>query len=263
MCTFLEIQDKLELRKDEIGISWTGQAGFAFKDSQGKIYHIDPYLSNVCSTTVGYHRVVPTPINASELKVDFIFVTHEHKDHLDDVSLPLIAKANKNLTIVAPPTCIDRLKELGIHPKRLISLQRGEDMKIGNTLVKAVIANHTDDSVGFVFKFGNLSFYITGDTTYSDNLIAVKEDHPNLMMPCINGRLGCMNICDAVRLTGHIQPDFVVPMHYGMFKENTADPNEFVRQAETSSGITKGMIINIGEWYAYSKRRGFTKYDFN
>lgn len=51
---------------------------------------------------------------------------------------------------------------------------------------------------------------------------------PDLMMTCINRRLGCMNIPDAARLTAHIQPKYAVPMHIGMFKENTANPKEFV-----------------------------------
>ncbi|MEX0720089.1 MAG: MBL fold metallo-hydrolase [Balneolaceae bacterium] len=261
MSTFSDIQQILDITENEIGIAWTGQAGFVFKDSDGKIYHTDPYLSNICSQTVGYHRVVPAPVSAAKITADYVFVTHVHKDHLDDDSLPVMAKANPGMKFVAPPSCISRMLELGINYGQLIPIQRGEEKKIGNSMVKAVLALHTDDSVGFVIKFGNLSFYITGDTTYSNELINIKKEQPNVMMPCINGRLGCMNISDAVRLTGHIQPNFVIPMHYGMFKENTANPEEFIRQAEASSGITKGMILKMGHWYSFSDKKGFTLHD--
>lgn len=66
-----------------------------------------------------------------------------------------------------------------------------------------------------------------------------------------------MNIADAARLNGHIQPQFAIPMHYGMFKENTADPDEFIRQAEAYSGITKGVILQQGTWYLFSRDQGF------
>lgn len=257
MSSFIDIQQDLVIGAEEVGISWTGQAGFAFKDAARCVYHVDPYLSNVCSQSIGYHRVVPAPVEAGEVVADFILVTHEHRDHLDDESIPAIAEVNPDLVFVGPPSCISRLLELGIAPERLVTIRRGQEKKIGHAVVKAVLARHTDDSVGYVLHFGDLRFYITGDTTYSDDLLAVTGEKPHVIFACMNGRLGCMNIPDAARLTGHIQPQFAVPMHYGMFEENTADPEEFVRQVEAYSGITKGVIVKRGEWYSFSKEQGF------
>lgn len=257
MNSFTDIQQQLEVNSGTVGISWTGQAGFAFKDSSGLIYHIDPYLSNFCSQTIGYHRLTPPPVQAENVIADFIFITHNHKDHLDVPSLPTIAEANAEASFVAPSSCITDLEELGIASTQLISIRRGQQIKTGNISCRAVIAYHTDESVGYVLQFNNIVFYITGDTTYADDLVAIKEEEPDVMMPCINGRLGCMNIADAARLSGHIQPEFVIPMHYGMFKENTADPNEFVRQAEAYSGITTGVILQQGVWYLFNKNQGF------
>lgn len=256
MDSFTDIQQQLAVEQETVGISWTGQAGFAFKDSSGSIYHVDPYLSNLCSQTIGYHRITPAPVTAENVITDFVIITHNHKDHLDDESLPAITRANPDASFVAPPSCISYLRELGI-TSELIPISRGQQKKTGNMMLKAVTAYHTDDSVGYVLQFDDIVFYITGDTTYSDDLIAVKEEEPDVMIPCINGRLGCMNIADAARLNGHIQPQFVVPMHYGMFKENTADPDEFVRQAEAYSGITKGVILQQGMWYLFSRDQGF------
>lgn len=257
MSSFTDIQQQLTIDQGTAGISWTGQAGFAFKDSSGLIYHVDPYLSNLCSQTIGYHRIMPAPVKAKNVITNFIIITHNHKDHLDDESLPAIARANPGASFVAPPSCVSYLQDLGITSGRLIPISRGQQKKTGNIRLKAVTAYHTDDSVGYVLQFDDIVFYFTGDTTYSDDLIAVKEEEPDVMMPCINGRLGCMNIADAARLSGHIQPEFVIPMHYGMFKENTADPDEFVRQAEAYSGITKGVILQQGAWYLFSRDQGF------
>lgn len=218
---------------------------------------MDPYLSNVCSQSIGYHRVVPPPVEPSGVVSDYILVTHEHRDHLDDGSIPEIAAKNPLLTLIGPPACISRFLELGISSERLVTVRRNQQIEIGNITVKAVLAYHTDDSIGYVLKFDDVTFYITGDTTYSDDLIAIADEKPDVMMTCINGRLGCMNIHDAVRLTGHIQPRYAVPMHYGMFKENTADPNEFVRQAEAGSGIVNGFVMKQGEWYIFGKKKGF------
>jgi L-ascorbate metabolism protein UlaG (beta-lactamase superfamily) len=188
-------------------------------------------------------------------------ITHEHHDHLDDGSIPAIAAANPELIFVAQPASIDCLEELGISPCQLVKIQRGESKKIGYINVKAVLAHHTKDSVGYVLQVDDLVFYHTGDTIYYNDLISVKEKHPHVMMTCMNGRLGCMNIPDAARLTAHIQPQFAVPMHYGMFRENTADPKEFVRQTEAYSGITKGFIMKQGKWYVFGEQEGFSLRD--
>jgi L-ascorbate 6-phosphate lactonase len=257
MSDFISKQQKLAIVSDQVGISWTGQAGFAFKDSSGLIYHVDPYLSNVCSQHIGYHRAVPAPVEAKDVVADFILVTHEHHDHLDDWSLPVIAETNPKAVFAGPPACISSFLKLDFSPERLITIQRGETKQIGNAIVKAILAYHTNDSVGYVLKFGNLTFYMTGDTTYSDDLIENVDENPDFLAACMNGRLGCLSIPDAARLSGHIQPSYAVPMHYGMFMENTADPKEFVRQAEAYSGITKGFIMEYGEWYLFSKEHGF------
>ena len=258
MGTFIEQQHSLRVKQGQIGLSWTGQAGFAFKDSQNVIYYIDPYFSNACSRYIGYHRSIPSPVKAGDVKADFLLFTHEHRDHLDPDSVPEIAEMNPTAKFVGPPSCISILKEMGIAAERLIPIRRGQVQKVGNINLYAVMAFHTEDSLGYVLDLEETKVYITGDTTYSDDLISTVDFKPDLMMTCINGRLGCMNIPDAARLTAHIQPEYVIPMHFGLFKENTADPEEFIRQAESYSGIVKGIILEHGSWYIFDKNKGFT-----
>jgi L-ascorbate 6-phosphate lactonase len=261
MSSFTAKQKDLRVTEESVGICWTGQAGFSFKDSGGLTYHVDPFLSNVCSRYVGYHRAIPAPVEAGEMEGDFFLFTHEHRDHLDTDSVPIIAANanNKNAKFIGPPACMTRLLELEINANRLIAIKRGESVKIGNIEVKAVYAEHTDDSVGYILSFSTLKIYITGDTEYSIKLIEIGKEKPEIMICCINGRLGCMNIADAVRLTSHIQPNIAVPMHVNMFIENTASADEYIRQVELHSGITKGFIMEHGAWYNYSRTEGFRK----
>jgi L-ascorbate 6-phosphate lactonase len=259
MSKFATVQNALRLASGTIGVCWTGQSGFSFKDSEGTVYHIDPYLSNISSRFIGYHRAIPTPVEAREIVGDYFIFSHEHRDHLDTDSVPLFAKNNPNSRLIGPATCISRLLELDIEPNRLITIEGGASKTIGNIELKAVPAYHTVDSVGYVLTFGEIKIYITGDTVYSDDLIAVSEDKPDLMMSCINGRLGCLNIADAVRLTSHIQPRIAIPMHIHMFIENTASADEYIRQVELHSGITKGFEMEHGLWYTYNRTEGLLK----
>lgn len=259
MSYFIDKQEGLVVSMGEIGISWLGQAGFAFKDTSGLVYYVDPYLSNICSKYIGYDRVIPTPVEAKDVVADVILFTHEHRDHLDPESVPFIAAKNPDAIFVGPPSCISILLELGISPERLIAMKRGDEKEIGSAKVQAVLACHTDDSIGYVFNFEGIKVYITGDTTYSDDLISIKNVKPDVILACINGRLGCMNIPDAARLTSHIQPSVAVPMHYGMFIENTASPEEYIKQVEAYSGITKGFVMEYGNWYLYCREKGFRR----
>ncbi|WP_099157008.1 MBL fold metallo-hydrolase [Virgibacillus ndiopensis] len=257
MLNFTQEQNQLQVQEGQLGIAWTGQAGFALMDSDNIIYHIDPYLSNACSKTIGYHRIIPAPSEAKNTKADFILFTHEHKDHLDPDSVPLISQFNPSSKLVGPSSCIKILRDMNISSTRLIKLDRGEGIQLGNLQLQAVMAIHTNDSIGYVIDLNGIKFYITGDTTYSDDLIGVTDWELDMMMVCINGRLGCMNIPDAARLTAHIQPKYAIPMHFGMFKENTANPKEFIRQVEAYSGIVKGYIMKHGHWYLFDKNDGF------
>ncbi|CAM3825772.1 MBL fold metallo-hydrolase [Cohnella lubricantis] len=259
MNRFATLQQLLKPKTGEIALSWTGQAGFSFKDASGLVIHVDPYLSNVCSRYVGYHRVIEPPASAEAWRGDRYLFTHDHRDHLDEESVPVIAANNPDALFYGPPSCISRLLELGLHPKRLITVRRGESKKIGDARIRAVLAVHTEDSVGYILTIGGTKVYITGDTVYSDELIGIAGDRPDLMMCCINGRLGCMNIEDAVRLASHIQPAIAVPMHVHMFAENTASPEEFVRQAKLHSGITQGIVMEHGVWYFYGQAQGWRK----
>src|SRR5690554_4573545 len=105
---FIERQAQLRIEENgQVGMAWTGQAGFAFKDVGGLIYHVDPYLSNACSRYVGYHRIIPPPVEAKDVKADFFLFTHAHRDHLDPDSIPIIAKANPEALFIGPSSCID------------------------------------------------------------------------------------------------------------------------------------------------------------
>ncbi|MBD2870940.1 MBL fold metallo-hydrolase [Paenibacillus arenilitoris] len=256
MTGFAETQHSLKPAPGSFALAWTGQAGFSFKDATGAVYHIDPYLSDICSRFVGYHRAIPAPVTAERIRGDYFLFTHEHRDHLDDDSMPAIAANNSDAMFIGPPACIDRLRGLGIASGRLVPIGRNESRTIGGIAIRAVLAVHTDDSVGYLLTIGECNVYVTGDTVYSDELIEVAKERPELMMSCMNGRLGCMNIADAVRLTSHIQPKFAIPMHFGMFVENTADPGEYMRQVELHSGVTKGFLMKHGVWYAYSSAEG-------
>ncbi len=88
-------------------------------------------------------------------------------------------------------------------------------------------------------------FYISGDTLYSPafavQVRALAAQPLDAAFVCINGRLGNMNATDAAALVAQLQPRVAVPMHYGLFAGNTADP--FVAACRTQGQQTRLMEI--------------------
>lgn len=56
------------------------------------------------------------------------------------------------------------------------------------------------------------------------------------MITCINGKLGNMDCESDARLAGEIGVKMAVPCHYGMFEDNTENPERF-RTALEGTGI--------------------------
>ena len=92
---------------------------------------------------------------------------------------------------------------------------------------EAVFADHTVPAVGVVVKHNGITMYFSGDTEYNEKLEEFKKYNIDIMFICINGKLGNMNVQEAIKLTKVINPKTGVPTHYGMFESNTEDPKKY------------------------------------
>jgi L-ascorbate metabolism protein UlaG (beta-lactamase superfamily) len=72
------------------------------------------------------------------------------------------------------------------------------------------------------------------------------------MLVCINGQYGNMNPEEAARLTHEIEPAVVVPMHWGLVAENTADPADFVKALADTGSQARPVVMSPGDLYVYS-----------
>jgi L-ascorbate metabolism protein UlaG (beta-lactamase superfamily) len=54
-----------------------------------------------------------------------------------------------------------------------------------------------------------------------------------------------MNAQDAIELTSQLNPKLAIPMHYGMFAENTEDPQIFLEGCRQK--IIKSIELTLGK----------------
>jgi L-ascorbate metabolism protein UlaG (beta-lactamase superfamily) len=161
-------------------------------------------------------------------------------DHLD---LDFIREMDwVGVTFFCPPSCKAALEQLGVPAAQVTAVQRGDFYDLSEFTLRAVYADHTHDSVGFVIGAAGVNLYITGDTLYGEGVGAGTA--ADVICCCINGKLGNMDAAQAVQVALRSGAALAIPNHYGMFAENTCDPLDFTRPAQASGLRTCTMQHN-------------------
>ena len=219
-------------------LTWLGQA--SFRVEAGLDLLLDPYLSDSVFAAEGLARLVPPPFLPEELAPELVLLSHHHLEHTDPQTLERLGGTPY---FAGPQSPCRLLEEIGISKKRMKPLSPGEVWQFKRLTVEAVSAKHSEDSLGFVLNIAGMRLYFTGDTLYHPAL-AEGRGELDLLMVCINGKLGNMTVEDAALLTAELKPKTVMPMHWGMFAENTADPQEF---AELVAKKVPDVVVEIPE----------------
>lgn len=223
-------------------IKWIGQSGYILHDGITEIC-IDPYLSNVVDRIAKRGRMVEAPFLAEELKSDVVICTHNHLDHVDIDAIPLMKK--EKMLFLAPDNAKNTLLECGVINYE--AFDEGTAAKIGDFELKAAFADHTVPAVGVIVKHNGITMYFSGDTEYNEKLEKLKDYNIDIMFICINGKLGNMNVDEAVQLTKIIKPKVGVPTHYGMFESNTEDPKNYTSRLSCGFEMEFGKEYNVLE----------------
>lgn len=228
-------------------ITWIGQSGYKLDDGNTCIL-IDPYLSDVVNKVANRPRMIDPPFTARDFKGDAVVCTHDHLDHLDVEAVP---DFDKNITIIAPPSCEKKLRELEREKIKILPI--GESVSVGNFTLTAVPAFHTVEAIGILLQWKEYKLYFSSDTLYDSRLAEMKRYKPDIMFICINGRLGNMNVEEAVQITRAVNPRVGVPTHYGMFESNTEDPKKYTSQIKNSFEMQLNTEYEIEEILEASK----------
>ncbi len=233
---------------------WLGQSGFLLQ-WQGKHLLLDPYLSDALTrkyakTDLPHIRMTELVIDPARLDfIDMVTSSHNHTDHLDAETLVPLLKANPGLKLLIAEANREFVAErLGINAAGPIGLNEGDSVaweRFKFTGVPAAHENIERDAhghcrfVGYVIQFGTWTLYHSGDTVRHDEIVSqLKNFSIDVALLPINGRksdrrvAGNLDAKEAVEFARQIGARLAIPCHYDMFSFNTADPQEFAREAE-------------------------------
>lgn len=211
---------------------WLGQGSFAYKFGK-KTVLVDPYLSDAITDLARSYPRILKPCDAAG---NYILTTHDHPDHFDPETI-CYAVLSEGMTIIGPHSCLMHYCRLELPAGNFIELNSGETTDPDGMRIIAIRAEHPygdgiDDAVGYLIEYEDLLLYHIGDSEYTEELAKRTCGlEPDYLIVPINGRWGNMNAAEAALLAGSTKAKTVIPMHYDLFVENTADPMEFVRQA--------------------------------
>jgi len=218
-------------------LTYHGHAVFEIKGSRHNIV-IDPFF------TGNTHA----KIKPSEVKADYIVLTHAHGDHLGDAFE--IAK-NNNATIIAVNELANYAAEKGCKAHNM-HIGGGYSFPFGR--VKFTIAHHGSSSpdgrymgepAGVVITIDGKSIYHAGDTGLFLDMKLIGEMTPLDAALVPIGDNFTMGIDDAVKAIEFLNPKLAIPMHYDTFDIIKADPQEFKRKVESIG--KKCRVVGFGE----------------
>lgn len=220
-------------------IRFLGQSGYVVKTEKNEII-IDPYLSDSVNRVAGRPRALPIPMRSQYINCDAVICTHNHLDHLDPDTVKDINSCQFFITTNEGKA---ELKKLGRSNVKALNI--GESIMVGDIEITAVFADHTVEAFGLIIKAENKTLYFSGDTLYNEKLFEIAEFKPDVTFICINGRLGNMNVTEALITAKKIGAKTNIPNHYDMFDSNSENPLLF------SENISGGKVLEFNKEYDF------------
>jgi L-ascorbate metabolism protein UlaG (beta-lactamase superfamily) len=232
----------------ETKIKWFGHAAFSITTPKGKVLLIDPWLNNPSNPEA---KIGNDPF-ASIPKVDYILLTHGHRDHVGDAVE--IAKKTGAI-LICNPELAGNLVKLADFPSKQAETDAimgiGGEIQIadGEVTVAMTPAVHSSsvfnpkatateaerayggNPAGYVVIVKNgPTIYHSGDTAYFKDMETIGEEYQiDLALLNIGGHFG-MEPRMAAKAAQSVRAKLAVPQHYATFPGITQNSDVFAAE---------------------------------
>ena len=224
-----------ETKAQETKLKWWGHAAFSVTMPKGKVLLIDPWLSNPSNPDVAAKK---DPL-AALTKVDYILLTHGHRDHVGD-AVEIAKKTGAML--ICNPELAGNLVKLADFPKERAEgdgiMGIGGEIQIadGEVTVAMTPAVHSSsvfnpkagpteperayggNPAGFVLIIRNgPTIYHSGDTAYFKDMETIGDSYAiDVALLNIGGHFG-MEPKMAAKAAQAVRARLAIPHHFGTF----------------------------------------------
>ena len=208
-----------------IKLTWLGHATFRIETPEGKTLYIDPWIAGNPMCPEAERNVK---------KADVLLCTHGHGDHIGDA-----VEVGKRLNPVAVgiyELCL-WLQKKGV--KQISPMNKGGTQTVAAVKVTMVHAVHScgiqdgdqiiygGEACGYVLEFSNgVKIYHAGDTNVFSDMAIIRDLYaPKIAMLPIGDHY-TMSPREAAYACKLLQPETVIPMHFGTFPLLTGTPEQ-------------------------------------
>lgn len=231
----LTVGSVYQVAAQETKVKWFGHAAFSITTPRGKVLLIDPWLKNPSNPDAKDGK---DPL-ASVPKVDYILLTHGHRDHVGD-AVEIAAKTGAIL--ISNPELAGNLVKLADFPGKQAATDAimgiGGEIQIadGEVTVAMTPAVHSSsvfnpkatatdaerayggNPAGFVLIIRNgPTIYHSGDTAYFKDMETIGEEYQvDLALLNIGGHFG-MESRMAAKAAKAVRAKLAIPQHYATF----------------------------------------------
>lgn len=185
---------------------------------EGKKIYIDPYQ-----------------INRKKKDADFLFITHDHYDHLSENDI--LKVIHENTIIIIPESCLPKLEAMNLS-NTVVTVKPNNRYEVSDIKFQTIAAYninklyHPKDSgfVGYLLELGKYKYFVTGDTDVNLENKQVKCDY--LLIP-VGGEY-TMDYREAAMLANLIKPTHAIPTHYKTIVGSDDDALQFKELLDSS-----------------------------
>ena len=219
-----------------VEITWLGHGTFQLKLDTGETIVLDPWTEGNPSYPAGYRFQ----------RLDAIVISHGHFDHIHD-AVPLAKQFSPRVVCIYETG--HWLESKGV--QNVSGMNKGGTQKVGPVSITMTHAIHScgildgdkiiygGEACGYVLKFADgRAMYFAGDTNVFSDMAIIRELYsPSLALLPI-GDLFTMSPKEAAHACRLLQPDRVIPMHFGTFPALTGRPDALAELIQDLPGTT-------------------------
>src|ERR1041385_5810471 len=233
---------------EETKLKWFGHAAFSITTPNGKVLLIDPWLRNPSNPEGKDNKDALAAVS----KVDYILLTHGHRDHVGDAVE--IAKKT-GAALICNPELAGNLVKLADFPSKQAETDGimgiGGEIQIadGEVTVAMTMAIHSSsvfnpkagpneperayggNPAGFVITIKNgPTIYHSGDTAYFRDMETIGESYAiDVALLNIGGHFG-MEPKMAAKAAQSLRTRVAIPQHFGTFPGIATSADSFAAE---------------------------------
>jgi L-ascorbate metabolism protein UlaG (beta-lactamase superfamily) len=214
-------------------ITWLGHATVLVQTAKGTNILIDPFIAQ----NPKYPKDFALPA-----KIHYILLTHGHGDHISDV-VPVASKHGS--AVVAIYELADYVAGKGV--AGTIGMNLGGTVQLDDVAATMVEAKHSAGAqdergthyvgvaTGYVLTVPDGPvLYHAGDTAVFGDMNLIRELYrPKVAMLPIGGYY-TMGPTEAALAVRYLQPQMVLPLHFGTFPQLTGTPEQLAAKVDKS-----------------------------